>query len=196
MPKPARDRGCFSLLLAFTGGELNMPSFAGRTRRVGRGGLCAAFTSLMLIMATQAHGDDHAAEISSLSWMTGSWAGPAGDGATLEENWAEATGGSIASLVRITTAESTPMVELIVIEERDSTLVLNLQQWDPGFTPRTPGPQTMIRTAQGDRSIEFTATGAGSLKTLAYSSPDAESFNIDIVTADGNPIALQLKAMR
>jgi hypothetical protein len=151
---------------------------------------------LAMLLGQLGHADNHATKISSLSWMTGSWAGPAGEGVTLEENWAQPTGGSIASLVRMTTATSTPMVELIVIEERDGTLVLNLQQWDPGFSPRTPGPQTMTLSDQGERRVEFTATGNGSLKTLAYSSPDAESFNIDIVTADGNPIALKLKAMR
>jgi len=137
---------------------------------------------------------DPTGKISSLSWMTGAWAGPAGPGVTLEENWIAPTGGSLASLVRMTTADATPMVELIVIEEENDTLVLRIQQWDPGFSPRTAEPQTMTLTELGERAVKFTATSAGGLKTLAYSSPTADTFNIDIETADGTPIQLQLNA--
>lgn len=137
-----------------------------------------------------------AISVSALSWMTGSWAGPAGPGVTLEENWAEPAGGSMASLVRMTTSDATPMVELIVIEESDGSLVLHLQQWDPGFAPRSDGPQQFTLTELGDRSVHFTSVSEGSLKSLAYSSPDPESFNIDVVTADGTAMTLQLKAVR
>lgn len=143
------------------------------------------------LIANAATADSHAS-ITALNWMTGSWAGPAGPGRTLEENWIIPTGGSLASLVRITTEEATPMVELIVIEEEDDTLVLRIQQWDPGFSPRTPGPQVMTLSNLGERSVKFVATGETGMKSLAYSSPDPDSFNIDIVGADGNAFQLQL----
>jgi len=137
---------------------------------------------------------DPTGKVSSLGWMTGAWAGPAGPGVTLEENWIQPTGGSLASLVRMTTADATPMVELIVIEEENDTLVLRIKQWDPGFSPRTAEPQTMTLTELGERAVKFTAISPGGLKTLAYSSPTADTFNIDIETADGTPVQLKLNA--
>lgn len=151
----------------------------------------ASIVCYMGLMTNAATADSHAS-ISALNWMTGSWAGPAGPGRTLEENWIIPTGGSLASLVRITTEDATPMVELIVIEEENDTLVLRIQQWDPGFTPRTPGPQAMTLSDLGERSVKFVATGETGMKSLAYSSPDPDSFNIDIVGADGNAFQLQL----
>ena len=73
--------------------------------------------------------------VGNLKWMTGSWAGDIG-GPTLEENWTQAKAGSIASLVRITSPEGTAMVEIVNIQEMEGTLVLHIQQWDPGFVPR------------------------------------------------------------
>ena len=153
-------------------------------------------TLLSVAMPGLAEPDSEAVSVSALSWMTGSWAGPAGPGVTLEENWAEPIGGSIASLVRMTTADATPMVELIVIEESEGSLVMHLQQWDPGFTPRSDGAQKFQLTKLGERSVSFTGIGEGSLKALTYSSPDPQSFNIDVVTADGTAMTLQLKAAR
>jgi hypothetical protein len=143
------------------------------------------------LIANPATADSHPS-ITALNWMTGSWAGPAGPGRTLEENWIIPTGGSLASLVRITTEDATPMVELIVIEEENDTLILRIQQWDPGFSPRTSGPQVMTLSDLGERSVKFVATGETGMRSLAYSSPDPESFNIDIVGADGNAFQLQL----
>lgn len=171
-----------------------MLKLSAQCRQFGTLVIRAASVAIIVFAGTQSYAADKS--ISSLSWMTGSWAGPAGEGVTLEENWATPTGGTIASLVRMTTKDSTPMVELIVIEESEGTLVLNLQQWDPGFSPRTPGPQTMVMSAQSERSVTFTTAGEGGLQTLSYSSPDPESFNIDIITSAGDPIALKLKSVR
>jgi hypothetical protein len=132
--------------------------------------------------------------INALGWMTGSWSGPIGSGQTLEENWISPAGGSIASLVRITSADATPMVELIVVEEADDTLVLHIQQWNPGMTPRTPEPQVMVLSELGERQVKFTATGAGGMKTLAYSNPSPGKFVIDIETADGNQMQIPLQS--
>jgi len=152
----------------------------------------AAVAIALLAFSLQSAAAAAPASVSDLAWMTGSWAGPAGPGRTLEENWIVPTGGSIASLVRITAADATPMVELIVIEEEDDTLVLRIQQWDPGLTPRSSEPQVMILSELAERSVKFEATSEGGLRSLAYSSPDANRFNINVETADGNLVLLPL----
>ena len=134
------------------------------------------------------------ANIKDLAWMTGAWAGPAGPGMTLEENWIMPIEGSIASLVRMTGNGSTSMVELIVIEEENDSLVLRIKQWDPGFKPRTPEPQVMELVSMGENSVGFKAVSDGGMKTLAYSRPTDDSFNIDIETNEGAKFQIKLKA--
>ena len=134
------------------------------------------------------------AGVVDLAWMTGTWAGPAGPDNTLEENWTIPADGSIAALVRMRGNGGTSMVELIVVEETADDLVLHLQQWDPGYTPRAGGPQEMKLESMGERTVTFTASSAGGLKSLTYSRPDDQTFTIDVETADGNVIPLVLKA--
>ena len=126
--------------------------------------------------------------------MTGSWAGPAGEGRVLEENWISATDGTIASLVRMTGGGDTSMVELIVIEEQGDSLVLYLKQWDPGFKPRTEGPSVMDLVELGERRVSFKAREPAGMATLTYSSPTPDSFNIAITTPDGNAFTIPLSA--
>jgi hypothetical protein len=134
------------------------------------------------------------ASIDRLAWMTGNWVGPAGPG-TLEENWIKPEGGSIASLVRMTGGGKTSMVELIVIEEEADSLVLRVQQWNPGFSPRSDAPQTMVLKSIGERDVYFEATGeGGGMKSLGYSNPTPDAFNIHVENAAGNKFSLKLKA--
>jgi hypothetical protein len=160
------------------------------------GSIKKSFTSFLLInlllIAPAAFADKPT--VSDLSWMSGAWVGPAGPGVTLEENWIMPTGGSIASLVRMTGDGKTSMVEMIVIEEENDTLVLRIQQWDPGFTPRTPSAQTMSLTEIGETSVSFVSASEGGMKTLGYSKADDDSFNIDVETTDGAVFQLTLKA--
>lgn len=156
--------------------------------------LFATITVALLICST-AQADHHEAiSIGSLSWMTGHWAGPAGAGMTLEENWIEPVDGSIASVVRITGNGKTNMVELIVVDEENDSLVLRLQQWDAGFKPRTPMPQIMRLVGQTENSVSFAATGEGGLKNLKYSRPEAGQFHIDVETTEGEKFTLKLSA--
>ena len=132
--------------------------------------------------------------VDDLAWMTGSWAGPLGSGQTLEEHWIEPAGGSIAALVRNTGNGATSMVELIVIEEQDNTLVLRLQQWNPGFEPRSPEPNEMVLAEVEHNRVRFESPDAtGAFKSLGYARPDAESFNIDIETHSGQKFQIRLK---
>ena len=134
------------------------------------------------------------ASVKQLGWMTGSWEGPIGPN-TLEENWSRPLDGSISALVRARGEGKTSMIELIVIEEENDTLVLRVQQWNPGFSPRTPGPQVMALESIGENQVGFKSTGEGGLKTLAYSRPSEHKFNIDIETADGAKFQINLSTI-
>ena len=147
-------------------------------------------TSLLLIVAvgatTTVLADHHltaGVSVDELAWMTGTWAGPAGPG-TLEENWIEPKEGSIASLVRMTADGVTSMVELIVIEPEGDTLVLHIQQWDQGYTPRADGAQKMTLSNLGENTVSFKAVGEGGMQSLTYTR-DGDSFTVSVETPGG-----------
>ncbi|MEM1245213.1 MAG: DUF6265 family protein [Acidobacteriota bacterium] len=145
------------------------------------------------LAAQPALGAGPAAKVSDLSWMTGSYEGSMPTG-TLEENWSEAKAGSIAALVRSTDGkEATTMIELITIEESDGSLVLRLQQWNPGWVARSEGPQVMNLLSSEPNKVLFEATGEGPLQKLGYSLA-GDTFTISITTAQGSfDIPLQKK---
>jgi hypothetical protein len=117
-------------------------------------------------------------------------------GGTLEENWLEPSAGSIASLVRSTNADQTTMIELIVIEEEAGSLVLRVQQWNPGFAPRSPAPQVMRLVESSPNKVAFEATGEGGLKLLSYSRPAPDQFVISIETPQGAKFDIPLTGGR
>ena len=133
------------------------------------------------------------ATVDQLDWMTGNWAGQLGPN-QLEENWIATEGGSIAAMVRMTGSGATSMFEMITIEEVDGSLMLNIQQWDPGFKPRTESPQTMELEEITTNSVKFRAVTEGGMSTLGYSHPDAETFIIHVGRPDGNVLDIPLKA--
>jgi hypothetical protein len=147
----------------------------------------------LVLTAPALAADSPAAKVADLAWMSGHWEGPLAGG-TLEENWAQPKSGSIASLVRQTTAEKTAMIELIVIEEENDSLVLRVQQWNPGFSPRTPGPQVMKLVESAENKVVFEATGEGGLSRLGYSRPAPDRFVISIRTAQGRDFDIPLTA--
>lgn len=134
-------------------------------------------------------------KVSDLAWMTGSWSGPAGPGTELEENWSAPRAGTMASIVRMV-GKTTSMIEIVYIEEREGTLMLYLQQWNPGFEPRTEEPQVMRLESTGARSVKFEAIGGGSMKALGYSRPTDDSFVIDVTLANGNAVKIPLQRLR
>lgn len=135
---------------------------------------CAAFSAGAAPKAT----------VQDLAWMTGTWVGPVGNsGQVLEENWAQPVAGSIAALVRMRAQGANSMVELITIEEEGESLVLHIQQWDPGFAPRPPGPQKLTLQAIGEHRVAW--AGDGPMRSLAYARPRPDTFTIDVETADG-----------
>jgi hypothetical protein len=133
------------------------------------------------------------ATVADLAWMSGSWAGPVGE-QTLEENWIHPVDGTIASLVRFTGNGTTSMIELIVIEETEGSLVLRVQQWFPGFVPRNAEPWLLELAELTERRVGFVSAGPGDFKSLTYSRPSDDSFNIDVETKDGGSFQINLHA--
>ena len=140
-------------------------------------------SALVLMICAPAFADGPAAKVSDLAWMTGHYKGNTGNG-SLEENWAEPEGGSIASLVRSTGGGATNMIELIVIEEEGDSLTLRLKQWDPGMEPRMEGFQVMELIEIGDKKVVFKNTGEVGLQQLGYSL-NGDQFTISVTTAQG-----------
>lgn len=132
--------------------------------------------------------------VAALSWMTGTWAGAAGPG-ELEENWTVPKAGAIQAVVRMTTNGKTSMVELIVIEEEAESLTLRLQQWDPGFKPRTPTPATMKLVELGDHTVAFESTSETQIAKLRYTRR-GDSFTIAIEDPTGGTLTIPLVARR
>jgi hypothetical protein len=134
------------------------------------------------------------ATINDLAWMTGSWAGAVGAN-RLEERWTDGHSGSIAAVVRMTGSDATMMYELITIEEVEDSLVLNLQQWDPGMQSRSDGPQTMVLDAISQNSVKFKAVGdTGPMISLAYSRPGGDAFVIHVEVPGREMVVLNLSA--
>ncbi len=133
------------------------------------------------------------ATVQDLAWMTGSWAGPMGGGQVLEENWTAPRAGSIAAVVRLLGQDAPSMVELISVEEEGDSLVLHIQQWDPGFSPRPGGAQKLKLHAVGENRVAWEAVGEGGMRSLVYARPAPDTFTIDVDTADGQ-FHIELKA--
>ena len=137
-----------------------------------------------------------APSVSALAWMTGTWAGRAGPG-ELEENWTVPKAGSIQAMVRMTGGGKTSMVEVIVIEEEEGTLRLRLQQWDPGFKPRTPEPTVFDLKELGENTVAFTAVSEGATMSALRYTRDGDKFTISIRFGDSPEMHIPLaKASR
>lgn len=152
-------------------------------------------SKLMVLLVGSVAAMPAAAGVNDLAWMTGSWAGPAGPEVTLEESWTAPADGSIAAVVRMRGSGSTSMLELIVIEEDGDDLVLHLQQWDPGFTPRAAGAQKMVMASMGDRTVTFEGVDGAGFSSLTYGRPADDTFTLNVKTAEGGEFALELKAL-
>lgn len=133
------------------------------------------------------------ATVADIAWMTGNWVGNLGPN-QLEENWITGEAGSIVAMVRITGDDATSMFEMITIEEVDGSLVLHLQQWDPGMVARTEGPQEMELVEITENSVKFKATSVGGMSALGYSHPDADTFIIHVENPDSPMLNIPLKS--
>ncbi len=135
---------------------------------------------LVLLVSAPALAQGPSATVADLAWMTGHYSND-----SLEENWAEPKGGSIASLVRGTGNGATNMIELIVVEEDGDSLTLRLKQWDPGMAPRAEGFQVMELIEIGNQKVVFKNVGEVGLQQLGYSL-SGDTFTISVTTAQGS----------
>ena len=146
----------------------------------------------MLLLAGFAHAEPPAARIADLAWMTGAWEGPMGEGAVLQETWLEPAGDAMMAAVRVLKDGKTDMVELIVIEESEGTLIFRIQQWSKSYEPRMPAPQKLVLAELGENSVRFEAEEAGNaFRSLTYSRPSPEAFNINLELTEP-PIGLDI----
>ena len=151
------------------------------------------FTTLSLAFAAStAFAAGPPAKISDLAWMTGTWSAPLGAN-TLEENWTTPSNGNIASMVRMSGPNGVSMWEVITIEEKDGSLMMNIQQWNAGFVPRSPAAQKMELVEIGDKRVKFKAVTEGAMTTLGYSLGADGTFNIEAGQPGGNVAKLSLK---
>ena len=115
-----------------------------------------------------------------------------GEGAVLQETWLEPAGDAMMAAVRVLEDGKTDMVELIVIEESEGTLIFRIQQWSKSFEPRMPAPQEMVLAELGENSVRFEAEEAGNaFRSLTYSRPSPEAFNIELELTEP-PIGLEI----
>lgn len=165
-------------------------TMTGTVKRVLGTGMLA-----MSLLASHSWAAGPAATIEDLSWMTGNYAADLGPN-TLEENWIGAENGSIAAMVRMSGPEGTSMFEMITIEEVDGSLVLHLQQFDPGYQPRTEAPLKMELAMITDNHVHFTKISGEGMPTLGYTR-SGETFTIHVGQADGSTrdIPLQVRSL-
>ena len=139
------------------------------------------WATLLLAGMAAADSPPPAASIADLAWMTGAWEGPVGENAVLQETWLEPADDAMIAAVRMLEDGRTNMVELIVIEESEGTLVFRIQQWSKSYEPRMPAPQKMVLAELGENSVRFEAEEAGNaFRSLTYSRPSPEAFNIKL----------------
>ena len=153
--------------------------------------LIVIFTLSLLSSFSLAAGP--AASIEQLDWMTGNWAGNLGPN-QLEENWISSEGNSLMAAVRMTGNDATSMFEMITIEEAEGSLVLHIQQWDPGFVPRTESAMEMELTEITGNSVSFVNVSGFGMPTLGYSHPDSETYIIHVGQDGGGSFDIELKA--
>ena len=138
-----------------------------------------AWVGLILAGTAAADAAPPAASIDDLAWMTGAWEGPMGENAVLQETWLEPADDAMIAAVRMLEDGKTNMVELIVIEESEGTLIFRIQQWSKSYEPRMPAPQKMVLAELGENSVRFESQEDGNaFRSLTYSRPSLEAFNI------------------
>lgn len=161
---------------------------------IHRTAICvAAIALLAAFLAFPAFAEGPAAKVTDLAWMTGTHSGALGGAGTIQEIWSAPDAGNISALVRGAANGANNMVELIVIEEKEGSLELHIQQWNPGYVPLPNGPATMKLVEIGENMVKFEGVSEGAFKYLGYSKPDAGSFVISITTPTGQSFDLPLK---
>ena len=134
-------------------------------------------------------GNKPRATLANVQWMSGGWGGALGP-QQVEERWSEPKGGTMSTMVRLTTETETIMIELISIREVDDSLLLHLRQFSPALEPVLT--QDMPLASIGADHATFDGPAGGGIQGLAYRSMDASSMEVDVTLADGTVLTAGL----
>ncbi len=140
---------------------------------------------MLLLMSTQAA----AATLADLHWMVGSWTGSLGP-QTVEESWSKPRGGTMSTMIRLTSDDATIMIELISIREEGESLVLHLRQFSPALEERLS--QDMPLEVLSEDSVRFKAQEGAAIPALTYRRTGPEGMEVDVTIADGNVVTATL----
>ncbi len=130
-----------------------------------------------------------AATLADIQWMSGGWRGSLGP-QNVEEAWSKPVGGTMATMIRLSSATETYMIELAVIREEHDSLVLHLRQ----FTPQLElllAQDMPLNTLTPDR-VSFLGPSDGGIKMLAYRRTSTTQMEVDVTIADGTVVTAQL----
>ncbi len=126
--------------------------------------------------------------LSDIAWMVGPWAGSLGP-QTVEEAWSRPDGGVMSTMVRLGSADSVDMIELIAIREVGETLVLHLRQFGPDLSVRHT--DDMRLDACDAQSVSFVSPGAA-IEGLAYTRLDDQTMRVEVTITGGTVLAADL----
>ena len=73
------------------------------------------------------------ATLDDVSWLVGSWSGPA-FGGTAEEHWNPPSAGSMVGLFKLMDGEKVVFYELLLLVEEEGTLNLKVKHFNPDFS--------------------------------------------------------------
>ena len=132
---------------------------------------------------------DKQATLADLAWMVGPWQGGLGT-QTVAEDWSIPLGGCMSTMVRLCSAQTVDMIELIAIREVDNSLLLHLRQFTPELT--IVRDQNMpLAWITGD-GVKFDAPGEG-IEGLAYHKQDNGGMRVEVTVAGGAVLAASLQ---
>lgn len=131
-----------------------------------------------------------AATLADLQWMCGPWTGDLGP-QQVEENWSEPKGGTMSTMIRLTSETETIMIELISIREADGSLILHLRQFSPALEPVLI--QDMPLAALTATSALFDGPEDGRIKHLGYRAMGSDKMEVDVTLLDGTVLTAGLE---
>ncbi len=139
------------------------------------------YSACAILLLVSISNSTFAATLADLHWMVGSWSGSLGP-QTVEEAWSTPRGGTMSTMIRLTSETSTNMVELIVIREENDSLILHLRQFSPALELRLA--QDMPLNELSAQTVTLAGPEGAAIKYLAYRNLGSERMEVDVTTAD------------
>ncbi len=157
-------------------------------RSTARAGCTRIVGAILRMMSTSS--PSIAARLDDLAWMVGRWTGSLGE-QTVEEAWSSPKAGTMATMVRLSSASGIDMIELIVIREANDTLVLHLRQFSPALQLRL-AQDMPLATLEG-QSVSFLAEPGAAIKALGYRREAADRLMVDVTIVEGTVLTAELR---